>query len=693
MPATITDRLNNLTTSTAIKPPCVAVASSNITLSGLQTIGSVTVAQDDRVLVIGQTDLTENGIYNADTGDWTRAKDFDGNRDAVRGTLVLVRNQLIEGAFYELTTANPVLFGSSSITFALRDGPDNIFDQTQAEIDAGKVPVDRTLPEGHVERYLAWANSSTDFTTAFQAVAAVARAKPGLTIQFTHGRTYAVWPLGTGSTLFDFDGANGITVEGNGALISAGEIDSTILIVFDINAAEDVTVRNLGFTQTYDTLDLSNGAELFLMRKGSRRMNFENCRMVNGRIGIGTRGTGSDGPRCENITAINCRFDNVYYPQNFQNSGDNYFARGIKTQGCGRSYFPWNVRNHDVEMMSQQGGPFHDVLMKVFADPGFAYNRMENMRLVYWSDGKDANGVDTSSGSIIGIDFHQVTGTTTAAEISNIDIVLCVDAGVSPTMRKVVDMQKFTSTDTVDTTTRGYTVSNLTISGRVRGWANATSFCIDLFSTNDGASWTGESAINIKLCNLLLSGTSGLFGIVVNGQPFNNNGTPGLILENVFTEMRIDRLNWNEQKAFDAVNVVSSTIVASNSYQAYTPVWSGSGGAATLGNGTIFGRYMRRGDRIKGYVQLDIGSTSVAGAGVMQFSLPTGAAVGEGNFLGSSTLFDSGTRSYSGVSQIDGGASVATIYVDVGQATGTAPFTIANGDSYKLEFDYICAPA
>lgn len=153
MPSTVTDRLNNLTTSVAVKAPCAAVASSNITLAGLQTVGAVTVTAGDRVLVIGQTDDTENGIYEADTGDWARAKDFDGNRDAVQGTLVLVRNQFVEGAFYELTTANPVRIGTSSITFRLRDNPNVTFDLIQSEIDEGVTPTDFSYPPYHLLRY------------------------------------------------------------------------------------------------------------------------------------------------------------------------------------------------------------------------------------------------------------------------------------------------------------------------------------------------------------------------------------------------------------------------------------------------------------------------------------------------------------------------------------------------------------
>lgn len=57
--------------------PCRVATTANITLSGLQTIDSVAVAANDRVLVQNQTALAENGIYGAATGAWARTLDAD----------------------------------------------------------------------------------------------------------------------------------------------------------------------------------------------------------------------------------------------------------------------------------------------------------------------------------------------------------------------------------------------------------------------------------------------------------------------------------------------------------------------------------------------------------------------------------------------------------------------------------------
>lgn len=153
MATTVTSQLQGITISEAIKAPCKAVATSNITLSGLQTVGGVVLVADDRVLVTAQTSGVDNGIYVASTSTWQRAKDMDGNRDVVSGTRVLIRNSGIDGVEYELTTANPITIGTTSLTFVRRYGANATYDQTEAEISAGVVPVNDNEPPGEVLRF------------------------------------------------------------------------------------------------------------------------------------------------------------------------------------------------------------------------------------------------------------------------------------------------------------------------------------------------------------------------------------------------------------------------------------------------------------------------------------------------------------------------------------------------------------
>lgn len=112
MPSTATDILDGISTSTAVKAPCKVASTTPLTLSGEQTVSGVPVVEDDRVLVNGQADAVQNGIYTVKTGAWERAKDFDGRRDARDGTLVFV---VSSATYYRLTTDDVVVIGTSEI--------------------------------------------------------------------------------------------------------------------------------------------------------------------------------------------------------------------------------------------------------------------------------------------------------------------------------------------------------------------------------------------------------------------------------------------------------------------------------------------------------------------------------------------------------------------------------------------------
>jgi hypothetical protein len=76
-----------------VKEPVDVVSTANITLSGEQTIDGV-LTSASRVLVAGQTNPVENGIYVSAAGAWSRATDFDGtpNGEVQEGNTVLVQS-------------------------------------------------------------------------------------------------------------------------------------------------------------------------------------------------------------------------------------------------------------------------------------------------------------------------------------------------------------------------------------------------------------------------------------------------------------------------------------------------------------------------------------------------------------------------------------------------------------------------
>jgi hypothetical protein len=110
----------------AIKTPCRAATTANITLSGLQTVDGIVLLDAERVLVKNQTDTILNGIYNASSGNWTRAIDLDGAHEIVRGTRILVTGGTANALKdFSITSADPLSIGTSGIVITeLAPGPE-----------------------------------------------------------------------------------------------------------------------------------------------------------------------------------------------------------------------------------------------------------------------------------------------------------------------------------------------------------------------------------------------------------------------------------------------------------------------------------------------------------------------------------------------------------------------------------------
>jgi hypothetical protein len=105
-----------------------AITVDNITLAGgaPSQVDGVNLAEDDRVLVSGQTTASQNGLYfvsavgtGAD-GTWIRTSDGNENGEIQAGMIVMVT----EGTVYhdtqwKLTTNDPIIIGTTALTFVI----------------------------------------------------------------------------------------------------------------------------------------------------------------------------------------------------------------------------------------------------------------------------------------------------------------------------------------------------------------------------------------------------------------------------------------------------------------------------------------------------------------------------------------------------------------------------------------------
>ena len=114
---------------------------SNVTLSGEQTIDGETTSTS-RVLVFGQTDASENGIYVTAAGAWSRATDADNSGEWLKNKTVYVSyGDALTDAVYAYVGSDSPTVGTDDLDFTLKNTALNIPDDSivAAKIAAGAV--------------------------------------------------------------------------------------------------------------------------------------------------------------------------------------------------------------------------------------------------------------------------------------------------------------------------------------------------------------------------------------------------------------------------------------------------------------------------------------------------------------------------------------------------------------------------
>lgn len=99
------------------KQSVVVVSTSNLTLSGEQTIDGV-LTSASRILVAGQTTAANNGIYVTAAGAWSRSTDADASAEVLPGMMVYVASGTNYGeTVWALDTLGAITLGSTSLSF------------------------------------------------------------------------------------------------------------------------------------------------------------------------------------------------------------------------------------------------------------------------------------------------------------------------------------------------------------------------------------------------------------------------------------------------------------------------------------------------------------------------------------------------------------------------------------------------
>jgi len=103
--------------ATPYKAAARVVATSSITLSGLQTIDGVALQAGDRVLYAASSSV-DSGLWVARAGQWERPVDFAVDKFIKLGCLVPVLAGTVNAkSLWMMTTTGAVTLGTTAMTF------------------------------------------------------------------------------------------------------------------------------------------------------------------------------------------------------------------------------------------------------------------------------------------------------------------------------------------------------------------------------------------------------------------------------------------------------------------------------------------------------------------------------------------------------------------------------------------------
>lgn len=524
-----------------------------------------------------------------------------------------------------------------------------------------------------------------DSTKAFQDAAATLRTIGGGTLQLQAGANYKVFAGVNAQTfLMDLSGTTNVVILGNGATITSTLVNTAQSVVAFYGAPfNGFAVDSLTFIGGNTTLR-TGGESLVAFSGGSRNVRVTNVIAKNCGAGVGctdntTKQTG--------VVVLNGYFERCFYPLSLWGTDD--VLAHITTVNCGRSYFPVApCDNHDVYVNSQSGYTSSDCLLKVYADPGksVADNTISNIRLTYRSGGRYP-GAGNQADGIIEMDIEQATVVSGAGHFRDVRIAFTMDGGSGVDKpSNIFNMNRYLFGGGHDTTVRGHSYQNISISGSASNWNNSDAGGVVICPTAAGDVWTGDLISGFALRDLQILGVPPGDAISVNGQGAIA-GTQFLSMDNVRVDGAITYASLTNANISRRAVSASNSNTVDNKLTAFTPTWVG--GSPTIGNGTLAGNWARQGDMVDVTIMIQPGSTTTFGAGAYTLSLPFTCA-GTDITLGVAYAFEGGVANHIGICYVAAGASVANvIFNSPGISWGAAaPWTFKNGDTVRLSIRY-----
>jgi hypothetical protein len=109
-----------------VKDSVKAASTANVTLTGAQTVDTVSLVAGDRVLLKNQTAGAENGIWVVAAGSWSRATDADNGTKLTSGAFVFVESGSQADSGWVMTTDGAITVGTTALSWAQFSGAGQI---------------------------------------------------------------------------------------------------------------------------------------------------------------------------------------------------------------------------------------------------------------------------------------------------------------------------------------------------------------------------------------------------------------------------------------------------------------------------------------------------------------------------------------------------------------------------------------
>jgi hypothetical protein len=238
------------------------VTVTDITLTGgaPNNVDGVTLSLNDRVLVTGQSDPTQNGIYIITTlgsganGTWARSNDTNATGELLAGTIVMVTEGIIYAdTQWKLITDNPIDIGTTPLVFVqnylanvLHAGNSNVTVYSNANVTitaAGTANVLTVAPDGV---YVIGNVSATGNVAANYFIGNGSQLTGLNANEIVNGTSNVSIPSADGPITFAVAGAANTAVLGSGALNVQGVFSTTKNITANVDIAGNASAMMFG---------------------------------------------------------------------------------------------------------------------------------------------------------------------------------------------------------------------------------------------------------------------------------------------------------------------------------------------------------------------------------------------------------------------------------------------------------------